>query len=278
METTDEDVPLAKAPKKKAVVKKAAASPKKPAKAKKETKAQVKKEAKPVKKEKADKSPGRKKAKSEAEEEQAKQDEDEEKEEEYKWWLEENRDETIKWTTLEHNGVLFPPVYEPHGIKMRYDGNDLSLSPEGEEVATFYAACLGTDWVENPTFRKNFFVDFLAVLKDSDPGCPVKEFDKCDFSPILQHLEAEKERKKSLTKEEKAKLKEEKAKVEEKYGYALLDGRKEKVGNFRIEPPGLFRGRGEHPKTGSLKVRFTIYLLYRQIKRKLKMMKETRHS
>jgi DNA topoisomerase-1 len=34
-----------------------------------------------------------------------------------------------------------------------------------------------------------------------------------------------------------------------------LDGRKEKVGNFRVEPPGLFLGRGEHPKKGSLKVR-----------------------
>ena len=27
------------------------------------------------------------------------------------------------------------------------------------------------------------------------------------------------------------------------------------VGNFRVEPPGLFRGRGEHPKMGRLKVR-----------------------
>ena len=29
----------------------------------------------------------------------------------------------------------------------------------------------------------------------------------------------------------------------------------EKVGNFRIEPPGLFRGRGEHPKMGKIKAR-----------------------
>ncbi|KAJ8376068.1 hypothetical protein SKAU_G00066480 [Synaphobranchus kaupii] len=29
----------------------------------------------------------------------------------------------------------------------------------------------------------------------------------------------------------------------------------EKKGNFRIEPPGLFRGRGEHPKQGMLKRR-----------------------
>jgi len=34
-----------------------------------------------------------------------------------------------------------------------------------------------------------------------------------------------------------------------------MDGHKEKIGNFRIEPPGLFRGRGDHPKQGMLKRR-----------------------
>ena len=43
--------------------------------------------------------------------------------------------------------------------------------------------------------------------------------------------------------------------MQEIYGYALVDGYKEKVGNFRVEPPGLFRGRGKHPKTGRLKLR-----------------------
>lgn len=42
--------------------------------------------------------------------------------------------------------------------------------------------------------------------------------------------------------------------LEAPYRECVLDGRKEKVGNFRIEPPGLFRGRGEHPKKGCLKV------------------------
>ena len=37
--------------------------------------------------------------------------------------------------------------------------------------------------------------------------------------------------------------------------YCMWDGRKQKVGNFRVEPPGLFRGRGEHPKTGKVKTR-----------------------
>lgn len=35
----------------------------------------------------------------------------------------------------------------------------------------------------------------------------------------------------------------------------MVDGRKEKLGNFRAEPPGLFRGRGEHPRKGTLKYR-----------------------
>jgi DNA topoisomerase-1 len=43
--------------------------------------------------------------------------------------------------------------------------------------------------------------------------------------------------------------------AEKDYQFCILDGRKEKVGNFRVEPPGLFRGRGEHPKKGTHKFR-----------------------
>ena len=34
-----------------------------------------------------------------------------------------------------------------------------------------------------------------------------------------------------------------------------MGGTAAQVGNFRVEPPGLFRGRGEHPKMGMLKRR-----------------------
>lgn len=37
----------------------------------------------------------------------------------------------------------------------------------------------------------------------------------------------------------------------------MIDGRRMPIGNFRIEPPGLFQGRGEHPKMGMLKKRVT---------------------
>lgn len=39
-----------------------------------------------------------------------------------------------KWTTLLHNGVIFPPPYKPHGVKMLYNGQPVDLSPEQEEV------------------------------------------------------------------------------------------------------------------------------------------------
>jgi len=71
---------------------------------------------------------------------------------------------------------------------------------------------------------------------------------------MFEYFEAEKARKKSLTTAEKKELKKSKDELEAPYTHCLLDGRKEKVGNFRIEPPGLFRGRGEHPKKGSFKV------------------------
>ena len=35
-----------------------------------------------------------------------------------------------KWTTLEHIGVIFPPPYKPHGVKIIYNGNPIDLSLE----------------------------------------------------------------------------------------------------------------------------------------------------
>ena len=39
-----------------------------------------------------------------------------------------------KWDTLHHSGVLFPPDYKPHGIRMLYEGRPVELTPEQEEV------------------------------------------------------------------------------------------------------------------------------------------------
>ncbi|CAD6246693.1 unnamed protein product [Miscanthus lutarioriparius] len=157
-----------------------------------------------------------------------------------------------KWTTLEHNGVIFPPPYKPHGVKMLYNGQPVDLTPEQEEVATMFAVMKDTDYAGKPTFIDNFFTDWRKILGKNHI---IKKFELCDFTPIYEWHLREKEKKKQMTTEEKKALKEEKLKQEEKYMWAVVDGVKEKVGNFRVEPPGLFRGRGEHPKMGKLKRR-----------------------
>ena len=103
------------------------------------------------------------------------EDEDEDGDDEYKWWENLDENDEVKWQTLEHNGVLFPPAYVPHGLPLIYDGKAIVLPPTAEEVATFYAALVDTDWGRNSVFQKNFFRDFQAVLKDCEKeGAPVR--------------------------------------------------------------------------------------------------------
>ena len=187
-------------------------------------------------------------------------------EEEYRWWEDVSKgDGTKKWSTLEHNGVVFPPPYEalPKNVQMRYDGIPVKMAPEAEEIAGFFGAMLNsTHNVENPTFQKNFFEDFTTMLKETGGATDknggqinVKEFGKCDFRPIFDYYDAQRTEKKALPGAEKKRLKAEKDEAEAPFLYCMWDGRKQKVGNFRVEPPSLFRGRGDHPKTGRVKKR-----------------------
>lgn len=145
------------------------------------------------------------KAKKEASEEA-----EEEEGEEYRWWdAPKKEDDSIKWTTLEHNGVVFPPEYEPlpKHIKLRYDGVPVNLHKDAEEVAGFFGAMLNsTHNVENPTFQKNFFNDFTEVLKKTGGATDrngnkvqIKEFSKLDFQPIFEYYHAKNEEKKGTT-------------------------------------------------------------------------------
>lgn len=174
-----------------------------------------------------------------------------------RWWDSNDPDANngTKWGTLVHHGVLFPPEYKPHGVPLLYDGQPVDLKPAAEEVATFYATKIGTDHVQKKRFNENFFEDFRAVLKGSSAYKVIKKLDKCDFSKIREMLDEEKERKKKMTSEEKKAKKEEERLKTEKFMIAKVDGRDEKIGNFRVEPPGLFLGRGEHPKMGRVKKR-----------------------
>ena len=97
-------------------LKKKRAAPSKKAPASKKTKAETPDDVKPKK---------RSTKKEESVEASSKKTKKEEDEEIYRWWEQQaDRDGSAKWETLEHNGVYFPPPYEPlpPHVKMKYNG------------------------------------------------------------------------------------------------------------------------------------------------------------
>lgn len=149
----------------------------------------------------------------------------------FKWWEAPKLPAGINWRYLEHAGIVFAPPYVPHNVPLLYDGNPIELTPDQEEIATFYAGIpddgpqLGNPKTRG-VFQKNFFADFKESLP---PGHIIKKFEKCDFSRIKEHLDMQKNLKKVATEEEKNKKKLDKDILLLKHGYALIDGRIEKV-------------------------------------------------
>ena len=149
----------------------------------------------------------------------------------FKWWEVEDLPDGINWRQMEHSGIYFAESYVPHDVPLVYDGQEVQLTPEEEEVASFYAAMpddgpqLGNPKTRK-VFQKNFMEDFKEVLGS---GSVIKKFSLCDFSRIRTHLERAKQLKKAATAEEKLVRKREKEKISLKFGYALIDGRIEKV-------------------------------------------------
>ncbi|XP_014679175.1 PREDICTED: DNA topoisomerase I, mitochondrial-like [Priapulus caudatus] len=174
----------------------------------------------------------------------------------WKWWEEEKKEEGVKWRYLEHRGPLFSPSYEPlpKSVHFKYDGSVMKLRPETEEVAGFYARFIEHDYTTKPAFNQNFVKDWRKVMS-SEERQTITDLSKCNFRELFNHYQQVSEDRKNRSKEQKKKLKEENEAIQNEYGFCTMDGYKQKIGNFRIEPPGLFRGRGDHPKMGMLKKR-----------------------
>jgi len=151
---------------------------------------------------------------------------------------------------LIHNGVLVPK-YEAKGFKIKFKGNEIKLTPEQEEMAVAWVKKLGTPYVEDPVFVKNFFQDFCKALGVSGSK------DDFDFSEIIKFVNEEKLAKERMSKEERKALAEQRKKMREenkqKYGYAIVDGMKVEIANYTVEPSSIFMGRGNHPLRGRWK-------------------------
>eukprot|EP00760_Papus_ankaliazontas_P031314 PhM_4_TR5235/c1_g1_i1/m.737/K03163/TOP1; DNA topoisomerase I len=192
------------------------------------------------------------------EEDVKKEEKEGDEEEEFQWW--ENEEEVdhgdgMRWKTLSHNGVFFAPPYIPHDIPIKYDRVTFKMTPEEEEVATMFAILRNNDYYKSEVFRHNFFAAWKEILDKRPEGRTIRRLEYCDFTDIWEWHLRERDRRLTAPREEKKRLKEEQAKLVEPFRHCIWDGRKEPVANFRVEPPGLFRGRGKHPLQGCLKRR-----------------------
>ncbi len=133
-------------------------------------------------------------------------------------------------------------------------GTEIKLKEAAEEIMTFYARMLDHDYTSKEVFNTNFMADWRKSMTQAEREL-IKDIRKCDFTQVANYFKEQSELRKSMSKEEKKKLKEDNEKIRKEYGYCMWDKHRQPVGNYKIEPPGLFRGRGEHPKMGSLKKR-----------------------
>ena len=92
-----------------------------------------------AKKEESTSSPKKRAKKEKSQEEQ-------EEEDMYRWWEQQDPDGdgSIKWQTLEHNGVYFPPPYVPlpSDVKMKYNGESTCCRVESFNLNIFQANLL----------------------------------------------------------------------------------------------------------------------------------------
>jgi DNA topoisomerase-1 len=108
-----------------------------------------------------------------------------------------------KWDTFHHNGVMFPPEYEPHNIPIKFKNQEIQLSPLTEEYATIYAKYLDTEYIKNKQFKKNFWKDWGPLAKKDG----IDNLDDCDFSKIYDYILKNKQIQSEMTKEKKEKIK-----------------------------------------------------------------------
>ena len=165
--------------------------------------------------------------------------------------------------SLKHKGI-YVPVYDPKGFNVKIDGQQVPLTQKSEQMAIAWIRKKQS--VLSPPdelFEKNFMQEFLEQLKQENHSLDfLKKMENndgsaIDFSEVEAYLAAEKQKKESMSKDQKKKLAAERKAIRlerrEKYGYATVNGKKLEIANWTAEPSCLFAGRGDHPRRGKWK-------------------------
>ena len=108
--------------------------------------------------------------------------------------------ENMKWKTLQHNGILFPPDFESKGIKIKIKNQDILLNLLQEEMIYQWAKKKDTPYAQDEVFQKNFVVDFAKTFNGKYKNLELSDI---DLSNPFKLVDKEKDAKELLTKEEK---------------------------------------------------------------------------
>ena len=178
-------------------------------------------------------------------------------------WFDDNKVEKKgqKWTSIVQKGPNFPHITKPYkleGGKLMYNGTMYILNSKEEQAAMFYAKRLVSEedgnvvdkLTKDQVFNTNFWKDFKKILSPSHKSI-FKSFNKLGWKNLKDIVKQQKSV--TLTEEEKELKKVDSIETSRYYGYSYLDGNREQVGNFNVEPVGLFMGRGKNPLRGRIK-------------------------
>src|SRR5437867_13436188 len=145
----------------------------------------------------------------------------------------------MKWKELRHNGVAFPPTYEPKGLQIIIGGETVRPSPDAEEMAYAWGKKRATPYVQDPVFQSNFLSDFAKLLPSEYRGIKYSEI---DWTPVHEYQLREEQQKSDPVVKKKLAVqrKELRLKLKEQYGYADIDGVRTEIANWMAEPASLF--------------------------------------
>lgn len=153
---------------------------------------------------------------------------------------------------MEHNGPVFPKQFEHEPVE--YKGAILSGLPlEMMWCCTKYYL---SDYYKNKTFKNNFFKCFKYEAKKANIKV---EKTLSDYEDLFMTLSSEQVIIKATTKRNtnKQEQEQERLALKEKYGYAIIDGERQPIGAFVVEPASIFIGRGDSPTIGLWKYQAT---------------------
>ncbi len=160
------------------------------------------------------------------------------------------------WKTLVHNGPYVQPKYEriasPGAPRLLFEGKEFEVPSEVEQYLILYCKYSAP---KDDLFVENFFSSlwelFPQVLKATLRGWSSA---KVDLSQYREYLAEQAAKTEALSPEAKREKKERALELKEYHSTCILDGVEQTIGGYAVEPASIFKGLGDNPNRGKIKL------------------------